>query len=286
MAQLSLHSKVFQYADDTALLLVSESYMAGIKLMQEDISKLITWFHSNFIFFNHDKTQLTCFHSPFRKIDSSFELFLHEYSCNNCTCQSLNYLTKVKYLGLFLDDKLSFIHHIEHVARKLRAVCGVIYKLRTVCDVRLRKMLYKSLGESILRYGITIYGWASKEKLNILNTIIRKIARNVVYQSTCSTAAIGDILCSHSMMTVQKLLVATLLTKHLFLDKYKIKNKKTRALRHIEPFIRARVYTGYGKRTRAFYVPLYFNKFLTDSSVASASKLKKRINDWVESNIE
>lgn len=216
LAQLSLHSKIFQYADDTAVLLVSESYMDGIKLMQEDISKLITWFHSNFIFINHDKTQFTCFHSPYRKIDSLAELFLHGYPCNNCTCQSLNYLTKIKYLGLLLDDKFSFIHHIEHVARKLRAVCGVIYKLRTVCDVRLRKILYKSLGESILRYGITIYGWASKEKLNILNTIIRKIARNVVYGSTCSTAAIGDILCSHSMMSVQKLLVATLLTKHFF----------------------------------------------------------------------
>lgn len=266
--------------------LVSECYTDGIKLMQEDIYKLTTWFHSNYIFINGEKTQFTCFHSPYKKFDSSSELFLHGDHCNNCTCQSLHYLTKVKYLGLFLDDKFSFIHHIQHVAGKLRAVCGVIYKLRTVCDVRLRKILYKSLGESILRYGITIYGWASKEKLSILNNIICKTARNVAYGSTCTTVATEDILSSHSMMTVQKLLVATLLTKHFFSHEYKIKNKKTRDLRHIEPFTRARVFTGYGKRTRAFYVPFYFNKFLGDSTVASVSKMKQLVNDWVYSNIE
>lgn len=63
-------------------------------------------------------------------------------------------------------------------------------------------------------------------------------------------------------------------------------NVKTRNLRHIEPFIRARAYTGYGKRTRAYYVPFYFNKFPTDSTLASISKMKKEVNEWVRSNIE
>lgn len=68
LAQLSLKSKIFQYADDTALLLASESYMNGIQLMQDDIYKLIAWFNRNYIFLNREKTQFSCFHSPYKNL--------------------------------------------------------------------------------------------------------------------------------------------------------------------------------------------------------------------------
>lgn len=47
---LQIKSKIFQYADDTALALEITDYCAGVKTFQADITEVIDWFSQNFIF--------------------------------------------------------------------------------------------------------------------------------------------------------------------------------------------------------------------------------------------
>lgn len=68
LTQLHLHSSMYQYADDTALILAGTNYDKGVFSMQQDVYKIVTWFNNNFIYLNKRKTQLICFHSFHRKI--------------------------------------------------------------------------------------------------------------------------------------------------------------------------------------------------------------------------
>lgn len=107
ISDVKLHSKIYQYADDTALVLAGKNVSEGVALLQEDINKLIAWFEDNHIYINKDKTQLICFHSPHRKVELHAPLYLHNNLCRNCKCASVNFSTKVKYLRLIFDETFS-----------------------------------------------------------------------------------------------------------------------------------------------------------------------------------
>lgn len=107
ISDVKLHSKIYQYADDTALVLAGKNVSEGVALLQEDINKLIPWFQDNHIYINKDKTQLICFHSPHRKVELHAPLYLHNNLCRNCKCASVNFSTKVKYLRLIFDETFS-----------------------------------------------------------------------------------------------------------------------------------------------------------------------------------
>lgn len=58
IANLQLNFQLFQYADDTALILSRESYNEVVDLLKKDATKVVTWLDKNQIFINKNKTTL------------------------------------------------------------------------------------------------------------------------------------------------------------------------------------------------------------------------------------
>ena len=75
---------------------------------------------------------------------------------NDCKIKQANC---VKYLGVFLDDKLTWKKHIE---TKLSAASGAIYKLRMYISQRALMSVYYSLVYFYLQYAIICWGSSSK----------------------------------------------------------------------------------------------------------------------------
>ena len=54
--------------------------------------------------------------------------------------------TKIKYLGVIMDSKLTWKRHIFELRKKLNKDVGMIYKLKNIgCDQRILRSLYYSL---------------------------------------------------------------------------------------------------------------------------------------------
>ena len=68
---------------------------------------------------------------------------------------------KAKYLGVIIDNKLSWGPHIEHLTKRLRSNAGQLARLRDTVPENHHKVLYHSLFESHLSYGITVWGHVS-----------------------------------------------------------------------------------------------------------------------------
>jgi len=71
-------------------------------------------------------------------------------------------IPSVKFLGLLVDDTLSWDRHINHIASKLSSACYAVWTLTPLLSKNALKMLYFSYAHSIVSYGIVIPQIASK----------------------------------------------------------------------------------------------------------------------------
>ena len=75
-----------------------------------------------------------------------------------------------KFLGVIIDTKLNWAHHIRHLATKVSRNAGILYKLKGTVPNKALKLIYNSFVQSHLYYCCTVWGTRS---LNSLNSIKR-----------------------------------------------------------------------------------------------------------------
>lgn len=187
LSEINLQGKILQYADDTVLILTHSDMQEASGILQLDIHKLIKWFAVNHIFVNVEKTKLMCFRNPHKPVQLNQEIFMHPINCTNCQCQPLEFEKTIKYLGLVFDEHLSWNAHAESVSRKLRRVSGYLYKIRSAANVKMRQTIFRALGESVMRYGISVFGYCAPTTQEIINRTLRRITRNIGYGSDFQT---------------------------------------------------------------------------------------------------
>ena len=94
---------------------------------------------------------------------------------------------KKKYLGVIVDDKLTWKYHIYELRKKLGTTLGVLYQLKKhKLSTNSLKTVYYSLFQSYLTYGIALWGHAHAElvrKIEILQNKAIRIIKNLDYQS-------------------------------------------------------------------------------------------------------
>ena len=71
-----------------------------------------------------------------------------------------------KFLGVIIDDKLSWQPHIDHLIKKMACCTGTLNRIKDNIPPHLHKDLYHTLFESHLSYCITVWGTYHKTKLN------------------------------------------------------------------------------------------------------------------------
>ena len=97
---------------------------------------------------------------------------------NGSVLQSCN---SYKYLGVLFDNKLSWKEHVDYIVKKISKSCGALAKLRHCVDIKTLVNVYYALVNSYVRYGIMVWGSASKAVLKPLQTIINKSIRIITF---------------------------------------------------------------------------------------------------------
>ena len=91
------------------------------------------------------------------------------------TC--LEKCTSYKYLGILLDDKLTWKPHIDYICNKISKMCGVFSKLRYTASFSLLKSVYYALVASHLQYCNLVWGNAAESIIKALRVIQNRIIR-------------------------------------------------------------------------------------------------------------
>ena len=155
------HSVVHHFADDTNLLYSHKNPKILRKNLNEDLKLLFNWLCANRLSLNVSKTEFIIFRPPRSKIPDRITLSLNRTTIFEST--------KIKYLGVIMDSKLCWKHHIFELNKKLCRAVGILFKLRKLkCDERILLSIYYTLFQSHLMYGLCVWGNASPYYLNKL----------------------------------------------------------------------------------------------------------------------
>lgn len=120
----------------------------------------------------------------------------------------------VKFLGLHVDEKLTWSYHISKVAAKLRSVLYHLNKVKNILPEKLKLMLYNGLFKPHLEYCLTIFGHTSKMEVLIK---LQKRAIRTVYRKN-QLAHAEPLLKQAGTLRLQDLYtlnIATLCRKHI-----------------------------------------------------------------------
>jgi hypothetical protein len=172
------------YADDTALSYSVTDLTTLKRQMQNDLDKLKYWFTVNKLMLS-EKTKYIRFCLRERK---DYIGYLHyrcisclateESSCNNCLL--INQVSNIKYLGLVIDENITWKVHINKLKNYMNMALKKFYYLRQICNLPVLKNVYYSLINSKLQYGLSCWGGTYITNLKPVYVAQKKIMRLVM----------------------------------------------------------------------------------------------------------
>ena len=165
------------FADDAVLTHCHSSIKQLERHFNTEVRKLHHWFIANKLTLNLSKTKFMVF-SKLRKKKAKEKKF--KININNYSIKQVN---EMKYLGVILDTKLNWHNHIQYICSKLSKGAGIIYKLKNKVPQSVLLLLYNSLVDTYLRYGITSWGSAKTTALAKLQNFQNKIVRYITHSS-------------------------------------------------------------------------------------------------------
>ena len=128
--------KFLLFADDTSTLLISKSIQELENVYNKELSHVINWLNANKLTLNVEKSNLVLFRSTKKTVETL------NIKIKGEQIQEKDY---TKYLGILIDNKLSWNCHIKHVNLKISKGIGILTKLRRYLSKGVLRTLFYAL---------------------------------------------------------------------------------------------------------------------------------------------
>ena len=174
------------FADD-CLLYRTINTEKDSRALQEDLDHLQEWEQDWQMMFNPDKCEMI-------RITNKRKVITGSYSIHGQTLKQTN---KAKYLGVTLDNKLSWNNHIDATAKKANSTTAFLRRNLSHCPQNIKAMCYKTLVRPQLEYASTVWDPHTKSNTNKLELCQWRAARFCTgdYHHTSSVTAMMAALC-------------------------------------------------------------------------------------------
>lgn len=136
------NTKCIMYADDTTLLVSSNTAEGLITNAANSLQKTQEYCNANNLVTNASKT-----------IEVNFSK-RGAHLTNTCSTAE----RKVEFLGITIDGGLSWNAHVDAVCKKLGSGIYVVRRVKCIATLEAAKAAYHALVESHLRYGLIVWG--------------------------------------------------------------------------------------------------------------------------------
>ena len=160
------------FADDTSLTISNKLSTTLQQVVNHENTKVADWMSLNKLFINYNKTE-------FLLICNQKQNFTLKLTIND---HIITQKTETKYLGILIDDSLTWKAHINLVNSKIAKGCFALTKLQNLVNLCTLENVYYSMVYSHLQYGIIVWGQASKCVLDPIEKLRKRIVRIMTRQ--------------------------------------------------------------------------------------------------------
>ena len=165
-----------QFADDTLLTTSSYRTSAVIKKLSSFGSSLSRYFHRWRIKINGSKSE-SCFFSKRTAVR-------HQPQRNVCILgEEIEWKDSLKYLGLYLDRRLTFRNHIEQIVMKCERLIKMLYPLlsrSSFLNINNKLLIYKLYFRPIFCYASPVWSSCAEIHFSKLQRLQNKIIKMIL----------------------------------------------------------------------------------------------------------
>ena len=157
------------FADDTNILFSHENINVLEKMLNEELIKLNDWCRANKLSINYKKSKFILFKARQKKKALKVNLKIDQ--------TTIERVKETMFLGVIIDEALSWKSHITNIARKISKSIGIIYRASFCLPISSLCMLYYSLVKPYLVYCISEWGATYASNLKRILLLQKKVLR-------------------------------------------------------------------------------------------------------------
>ena len=147
---------IVTFADDTTLFASGPNLKFLYKKVSIDLQNLETWFRSNSLTLNIDKTKYILFRPRRKEVNYNGILKI-----NDMTIERVKY---IKFLGVIIDENLQWDFQAKHVVTKMMAGNYSINMIKNMMPTDAKLLVYFANVQSHMTYALSAWGPALRTK--------------------------------------------------------------------------------------------------------------------------
>ena len=154
------------FADDTNLFFEHPDLRILFSMVNDELKKIYEWFNANKLSLNTDKTKYSLFHKPSKTDD--FPILPPKVIIND---KEVERVGSIEFLGVLLDEHLSWKEHIRYSENKIAKNIGLSYRAKPFLGKHSLLTLYCSYIHTYLNYANL--SWASTNRIILKKLLSR-----------------------------------------------------------------------------------------------------------------
>ena len=277
--------KANHFADDTCITFAHKNKNILEATVNDDLLSVSEWLKANRLMLNVSKTKLLIFHSKRRNV-------IHHDFVIKLEGNTLQPDSNVKYLGMLIDNNLSWSCHIRKLCTSLSRANGILSKLRHLVPFRVLKSIYYAVFHSKLLYGCL--GWSLSTLINMQSiTVLQKCLRIMNFKPfNCHTNelfASNEITKLDDLVKIEQINLAyqfnykSLPTDIMDLFQLNVNRYSTRNMADGGILVPPIKTLSYGERSIRYAIQTIWNKFIKNND-HNRFKSPKHLRNFLKSS--
>ena len=160
------------FADDSTVYSKGKNINDLVTMTNQELSKVEAWLNANRLSLNVNKS--ACSFITNKNILNAPAVQIRN--------QDITLVDKFKFLGVTVDNKLSFKDHISNICSKISRSYSILFKLSHFIPSQTIKKLYYSMVYPFITYALEVWGKSCKTQIkrvkNVMNKCVKLLSIN------------------------------------------------------------------------------------------------------------